>query len=116
MPTKKRTPTTKTTSSKKPVRKPRTIAVIEGTPPKAKKSKPEKKLSALNAAARVLTESEEPMTTREMVDAMATKGYWSSPGGKTPHATLYSAILREIAAKGKDARFTKTERGKFAAK
>ncbi len=40
-------------------------------------------------------------------------GYWSSPGGKTPHATLYSAILREIRKKGKDARFKKTERGRF---
>ena len=29
--------------------------------------------------------------------------------------TVYSAILREISEKGKDARFTKTERGKFAA-
>jgi hypothetical protein len=45
---------------------------------------------------------------------MAKKGYWTSPGGKTPAATLYSAILREISTKGKDARFTKTERGKFA--
>jgi len=33
-----------------------------------------------------------------------------------PHATLYSAIIREIALKGKEARFVKTERGKFAAK
>ncbi|MBZ0172999.1 MAG: hypothetical protein K8E66_11500 [Phycisphaerales bacterium] len=35
--------------------------------------------------------------------------------GKTPAATLYSAIIREIARKGKDARFAKTERGRFAA-
>ena len=42
------------------------------------------------------------------------KGYWKSPGGKTPHATLYSAILREIDAKGDAARFRKTDRGKFA--
>ncbi len=33
---------------------------------------------------------------------------------QTPHATLYSAILREIGTKGKGARFKKTERGKFA--
>jgi hypothetical protein len=89
--------------------------VVEGTNAKAKKLKPEKKLSALDAAARVLAESKAPMTCRELIEAMATKGYWSSPGGKTPHATLYSAMLREIATKGKDARFTKTERGKFAA-
>ena len=73
------------------------------------------KLSALDAAAKVLGEAKEPMTTREMIEVMAAKGYWKSPGGATPHATLYSAILRELAAKGKDARFKKTERGHFAA-
>jgi hypothetical protein len=45
---------------------------------------------------------------------MAEKGYWTSPGGKTPAATLYSAILRELQTKGNDSRFKKTERGKFA--
>ena len=75
-----------------------------------------KKLSAIDAAAKVLVEAGEPMGCREMVETMAAKGYWKSPGGKTPHATLYSAILREINGKGKDARFSKTERGKFAAK
>ena len=54
------------------------------------------------------------MATKEMIDAMAEKGYWTSPGGKTPHATLYSAILREIGTKGDEARFQKVERGKFA--
>ena len=49
-----------------------------------------------------------------MIDAMAAGGYWISPGGKTPHATLYSAILREISTKGNESRFKKTERGKFA--
>ena len=75
-----------------------------------------KKLSALDAAAQLLAASNEPMNTRQMIEAMAAKKLWTSPGGKTPHATLYSAILREINEKGKDARFTKTERGKFAAK
>jgi hypothetical protein len=56
------------------------------------------------------------MTTAEMIEAMAKKKLWSSPNGLTPAATLYSAILREINTKGKDARFKKTERGKFAAK
>jgi hypothetical protein len=74
----------------------------------------EKKPSALDAAAKVLAEEGRPMTTKEMIEAMAAKGYWTSPGGKTPEATLYSAILRELATKGDQARFTKTERGKFA--
>jgi hypothetical protein len=74
----------------------------------------EKKLSALDAAAKVLAETGAPMTCQELIGAMAGKGYWTSPGGKTPAATLYSAMLREIATKGDQARFTKTGRGHFA--
>jgi len=83
---------------------------------KAPKEKANGKLSALDAAAKVLGEGKEPMNTKAMIEAMAAKGYWTSPGGKTPHATLYSAILREIDTKGSDARFKKTERGMFALK
>ena len=79
---------------------------------KAKESKA-KKTSALDAAVRVLEEAGQPMTCPEMIEAMTAKGYWTSPNGATPAATLYSAVLREIAAKGKDGRFVKTERGKF---
>jgi hypothetical protein len=83
----------------------------------AKKGKASaKKLSAIDAAAQVLASAKEPMNAKEMIDAMAKKALWTSPDGKTPHATLYSAIIREIALKGKEARFVKTERGKFAAK
>ena len=73
-----------------------------------------KKLSALNAAARVLSETGQTLTCQEMITAMAAKGYWTSPGGQTPEATLYSALIREIAKKGAESRFKKTERGKFA--
>jgi hypothetical protein len=91
------------------------------TETKAKVTKPAKKaaaksdgkLSCLDAAAKVLGESKEPLTTKEMIEKMAAKKYWTSPGGKTPAATLYSAILREL-GKGKESRFKKTERGHFA--
>jgi hypothetical protein len=79
-----------------------------------KKPEGEKKLSALDAAAKLLAETGGTMNCQEMIQGMAEKGYWTSPGGKTPQATLYSAILREIQTKGKDARFRKAERGKFA--
>ena len=72
------------------------------------------KLSALDAAAKVLGEIGKPMSCNEMIEAMATKGYWSSPGGKTPASTLYSAILKEVTTKGKESRFKKTDRGRFA--
>jgi hypothetical protein len=83
--------------------------------PKAKKPAGPKKLSALSAAAKVLAQKGEPMTCQEMLEVVVAKGLWSSPKGKTPAATLYSAILREMKIKGADARFKKTERGKFAA-
>jgi len=83
---------------------------------KAKEPKPpkEKKPSALDAAAKVLGEKGEPMNCQEMIKEMSEKGYWKSPSGLTPHATLYSAIAREIKVKGKAARFKKADKGKFA--
>ena len=86
--------------------------------PRAKKAKADKpkRVSGLDAAAKVLEESGQPMTAKEMVEAAEAKGYWKSPSGKTPHATIVSAIIREIAKKGDASRFVKTDRGKFAAK
>jgi len=72
-----------------------------------------KRLSALDAAARLLGESGQPMTCAELIAAMAAKGYWTSPAGKTGAATLYAALLRESKTKQDQARFRKTERGKF---
>jgi len=72
-----------------------------------------KKLSGLDAAAQVLTNAKEPMNAKDIVKAMADQGLWTSPGGKTPHATLHAALTREI--NGKDSRFTKAGRGLFAA-
>lgn len=72
-----------------------------------------KKPSGLDAAARVLAESKEPMGVREIVGVAFEKGYWKSDGA-TPWATIYSAMIREIAAKGKESRFKKVDRGRFA--
>jgi hypothetical protein len=74
---------------------------------------PANKLSALDAAAQVLTETGQAMSCAELIAVMAAKGYWSSPRGRTPAGTLYSAILRELQCKGEKARFCKSERGKF---
>jgi len=62
-----------------------------------------------------LTESKEPMNCQALVEAMTNRGFWTSPGGKTPHATLYASILREINTKGNDARFKKVDRDQFTA-
>ncbi len=74
-----------------------------------------KKTSQIQAALQVLANAKEPMDCQAMVEAMSAKGLWTSPGGKTPHATLYAAILREINTKGNDARFRKVNRGQFVA-
>ena len=81
--------------------------------PKASKEPKPKKLSALDAAAQVLSKSDKPMTSQALIDEMAAKKLWTSPGGKTPSATLYAAVLREISAKGKESRFKKVDRGLF---
>jgi hypothetical protein len=51
-----------------------------------------KKLSAIDAAAKVLADTGTPMSCKELIGAMAVKGYWTSPGGKTPDATLNTAV------------------------
>jgi hypothetical protein len=98
-----------------------TVEVVTGQPVTAKKTRTRKpaaepkpkRVSALDAAAQVLADAGQPMRVKEMIDAMAERGLWSSPGGKTPEATLYAAIIREIATKGDAARFRKVERGQF---
>ena len=83
--------------------------------PKPAKEKKPKRVSALDAAAQVIAGAKVPMRAKEMIAEMEAKGLWKSPGGKTPEATLYAAIIREIAAKGDKARFKKHDKGVFVA-
>lgn len=71
-------------------------------------------LSAIEAAVRVLGEEGRAMNCKALIETMAAKGYWTSPGGKTPASTLYSSLLKEITTKGKESRFVKVDRGQFA--
>ena len=83
--------------------------------PATRAAKPprEKRMSALDAAARVLATSDQPMRCTELIAEMQTRSLWTSPGGKTPESTLHAAITREIATKGDAARFKKVDRGMF---
>ena len=92
----------------------RAKAAPKGEPKPAKTAKP-KRVSAIDAAAQVLAEAGKPMKAKDIIEVMEAKGLWKSPGGKTPEATLYAAIIREIAARKKESRFRKTERGTFEA-
>jgi hypothetical protein len=81
-----------------------------GAKPEPKKAR---KMGALDAAAIVLADAGKPMRSKDLIAEMAKRGLWTSPGGKTPEATLYAAILREIGAKGTAARFARAGKGEF---
>jgi hypothetical protein len=84
----------------------------KGKKPKAAKPKGERKPGILTLAADVLKDAKAPMDCKSIVEKVLAKGLWQTKG-KTPAATLYAAIIREITAKGKEARFHKTDRGMF---
>jgi len=69
--------------------------------------------SGLDVAAQMLKDAGTPMKCKEMVEQMIAKGLWAT-NGKTPSATIYAAIIREISEKGDASRFTKVDRGSFA--
>lgn len=77
-------------------------------PPKAKR------LSGLDAAALVLADAGVPMKAVDMLAEIQKRGLWTSRG-RTPEATLYAAIIREIAARGDASRFRRHDRGLFVA-
>jgi hypothetical protein len=115
---KKRTSPDPASKKKTPAKEPAPSTserVLPSAAAKAAKAAPSKS-SALDAAARVLRESGQPMSCPELIEQMAAKGYWSSPKGKTPSSTLYAAIAREVKLKGAASRFIKTGPGRFASR
>jgi len=73
----------------------------------------EKKPSGLDLAAKVLASAKEPLAAKEIAERAIAAGWQTN--GKTPHATLYAAMIREIRDKGRDSRFEKVDRGLFKA-
>ena len=71
-----------------------------------------KRASGLDAAVMVLREAGEPMRCGEIVKRALEKGIWQT-NGKTPASTIYALIILEIAKRGSDSRFRKTDRGMF---
>jgi len=103
-------------SSKEPKpkkKRPRAKTGLPAAPAAQAGDEGEKPMSGLDAAAKVLEEADEPLNCKAITERAFEAGYWQSDG-KTPWATIYSAILREIQNKGDQARFRKVERGKFA--
>lgn len=78
----------------------------------ARKPKPDRKPSGLDLAASALQAFGEPMSAKDIAQRAIDAGWATS--GKTPHATLYAAMIREIRDKGEASRFVKVDRGRFA--
>jgi len=117
--------TPKKTPAKKPARANTGATVAKAKPKASTKAKPAKnatrpndaptakRVSGLDLAAKVLADAKEPLQAKAIAERAIAAGWQTT--GKTPHATLYAAMIREIANKGKNSRFTKTDRGFFTA-
>jgi len=92
---------------------PAVLEVDDRPNPAPESIRPEKKLSLLEAAARILKQSPTPLNCREMVERATAAGLWNPTGAKTPEQSLYGAIFREINGK-ENPRFRKSaEKRKF---
>ncbi|MEO0513642.1 MAG: winged helix-turn-helix domain-containing protein [Planctomycetota bacterium] len=74
-------------------------------------AKADRKPSGLDLAAKILTDAGEPLKAKQIAERAIAAGWKTN--GKTPEATLYAAMTREIAKKGDAARFRKADRGLF---
>ena len=92
-----------------------TAKFTKSTPRQAapKASPTPKRPSGLDLAAKALADASEPLNAKTIAERAIAAG-WATKG-KTPHATLYAAMTREIATKGETSRFRKVERGMFIA-
>ncbi len=72
----------------------------------------EKRMSCIEAALKVLSESAEPMNTQQMIAAMEAKGYWSSPGGKNSPCDPLQRDPSRLGQRRFEP-FVKAERGRF---
>ena len=119
------TPADKRVGAAKPAAKPKAAASEKPKAAKKAASKPRasatkpmakpKKISGLTAAFMVLVDVNKELGVKEIVHIAAEKGWWKSEA-KTPAATVYAAIIREIAAKGDKSRFRRGKaRGTFRA-
>ncbi|NQU20973.1 MAG: hypothetical protein HQ567_06785 [Candidatus Nealsonbacteria bacterium] len=74
-----------------------------------------KRISGLTAAFMVLVDADAELSAGAIVQVAAKKCWWKS-NAATPTATVYAAIIREIATKGKKSRFKRgAKRGTFRA-
>lgn len=91
--------------------------VVKAATPKAKPAAaPKEGMSGLDAAALVLKDhgASKQLTAKEIVEEIQRRELAPTLKGKTPHATIYAAMITEIAKKGDEARFERgAEKGTF---
>ena len=105
-------------TTKKTTKRPPKVAKAETTKVKTTKAvktaKEPKAMTAVDAAAKVLSEYGKPLHSRGILERMLAQGLWKT-ASKAPCWGLFASIEREIATKGKDSRFRKVGRGEFEA-
>lgn len=74
----------------------------------------ESQMNAIDAAYQVLREIGRPLHYKEIARRIIDKQLWQ-PSGHSPEASINTAINREIADKGTDARFARLGQGEYAA-
>lgn len=112
-------PTTKQRPQARTTPAPDSKSTREPKPAPRARAASDKRLSALDAASQVLAGlsgkvAVDGLSAADLIERMATAKLWTSPGGKTPSATLSAAMAREIATKGTASRFRKVGPGRFA--
>lgn len=99
---------------KAPARKAKLAPAPAPAPVEPAPAAPARRMSLVGAAVVILRAHQYELPVRDIMRRITESGLWSSPAGKTPEQTLYSAIIREIAAKGTNARFRRGQiRGCF---
>ena len=83
--------------------------------PKKKGGAVKGQMSGLDAAAFILQREGRPMRVKEIAELAIHDKLWASEG-LTPWASIASAMIREINAKGADSRFSKVDKGLFEAR
>lgn len=82
--------------------------------PDQRRKAPKDGMSGLDAAADVLKRSKEPLNAKQIVACIQNDGLCPTLKGKTPHATIYAAMITEMSKKGDASRFARgKEKGTF---
>jgi restriction system protein len=82
------------------------------TPSDLEVPNPPRRLTAIDAAYRVLAEADEPLHSNQIAQRMIAQGLWSTQG-KTPGATVDAQIAVDIKANGTHSRFRRVGRSIF---